>query len=439
MVNKTISNIKSYFLSNDVKKIILSISGGADSVFLFHILLYLQKTIPFKIILYHTNYNMNANSSKALYFIKKISRKYDVDFFYDSVNLSTKNFESQARIYRYKKLNHLSQGKKIDLILTAHHFDDQIETLIMKDNDGADWISMLGIRKIFNNIYRPILGLSKKYILQYMSKYNYKWVNDISNDCLDYKRNEIRNKIKSNYYTKSYIDTLLCKHKNSKKMMISFQNKYRNELMKYINSSTSNYILIDSSVLDLLSKIEEFKLFIVKILDTHLSVDDVTNTKSHWINIFKILKESKQGSTIKVFKNIYLLKDRLSFIIYKDSNLDINYKLKFNDTDSLQWYKTYFTISKSKPNNNDCTYLKIPNKYIYNGLYVTHWSHGDKIKVNKQSKKISDLFVNKKISNYNKKYYPIIRDSNNNILWVPGIIEKKYKSYNKNVYIKWRN
>ena len=65
-------------------------------------------------ILYHTNYNMNANSSKALYFIKKISRKYDVDFFYDSVNLSTKNFESQARIYRYKKLNHLSQGKKID-------------------------------------------------------------------------------------------------------------------------------------------------------------------------------------------------------------------------------------------------------------------------------------------------------------------------------------
>ena len=70
-----------------------------------------------------------------------------------------------------------------------------------------------------------MLGLSKKSILQYMLKSNYKWVNDISNDCLDFKRNAIRNKIKLNYYTKTYINRLLYKHRNSKKMMISFQNK----------------------------------------------------------------------------------------------------------------------------------------------------------------------------------------------------------------------
>ena len=104
MYNRIINDIHFYFISNNIKKIILSISGGVDSLFLLHVLLDLQNQYQFDIFLYHANFNMNKNSSSAVDLIKEISNNSNLKLFYDKISIEKNNFECNARVARYKRL-----------------------------------------------------------------------------------------------------------------------------------------------------------------------------------------------------------------------------------------------------------------------------------------------------------------------------------------------
>ena len=69
-----------------------------------------------------------------------------------------------ARFRRYTKLNSIANTNSSNIILTAHHFDDQIETLIMKDKTKSDWVSYIGIRDKYGKISRPMLRFKKRQI-----------------------------------------------------------------------------------------------------------------------------------------------------------------------------------------------------------------------------------------------------------------------------------
>ena len=101
------------------------------------------------------------------------------------------NFESKAREIRYQILYKNAKKNKIDYTFTAHHMKDQIETLIMKFIDGGDLISMLGIRKEIDKIYRPILGIEKKMIKGYVKSNNVIYFEDPTNNLFSFNRNKV--------------------------------------------------------------------------------------------------------------------------------------------------------------------------------------------------------------------------------------------------------
>ena len=93
----------------------------------------------------------------------------------ESDHFSSKVMASSSFLTTKRKIN------KIDIVLTAHHYNDQIETLLMKKNAKSDWISSLGIREEYGIIKRPLLKIRKSQILRYAKKNNLKWCDDISN------------------------------------------------------------------------------------------------------------------------------------------------------------------------------------------------------------------------------------------------------------------
>ncbi len=438
LIDNNIINIKSFLTSRNVKSIILSISGGSDSIFLFHLLLKVRKEYSFEIILYYVNYNMNINSLNAFNLIRYYSKQNNIKLIYDSIKLSSINFESNARSFRYSQLNKILNNNSNDLILTAHHYNDQLETLLMKKEEGADWISFLGIRNKYNYIYRPLLNIQKESIVDFLINNKIDWIEDDSNTDLQYKRNQVRKLLKENYYSKSTIDNVLQSHENAKKMIKLFDLKYNKKLLKFVSNSFFNSILIDLDFIKHINSIEEFKLFITKVLSQELNYNEIQCSKPHWINIKNVIIESKQGAKISIFKNLEVLKDRSVIIIYKNKKINNDFKIKL-DSNKVNWYNTSFTLSfeKNINSNTDSDSVSIPNKLLNNGLYVTHWKFGDRIFFSGNSKKISDLFVNNKISNYHKKYYPIIRDNNDNILWIPKIARYDCGSSNNNCIINW--
>ena len=169
LVDKIYQNLKKNIQSNKSKSILLAISGGIDSVVLLDVLDKIKNRYELlsDISLVFIDYIANPNCSHRAELCLDLSKRYKYPLVIRKSYLGSKNFESNARNERYQYFNQISEINKIDFILTAHHKDDQTETLLMKYYDNSDWISYLGIREKYNKIIRPMLNISKNEISSY--------------------------------------------------------------------------------------------------------------------------------------------------------------------------------------------------------------------------------------------------------------------------------
>ena len=438
MINVS-NDIELYLNKKKAKSIILAISGGVDSVVLLNVfnnLLNRKKEIS--LALCYINYNTSNYSSRSYDLCKNYASAYKLPFYSTSVKLSNNNFESKARLIRYDFLNKIINKIKYDLIVTAHHYNDQLETLIMKDEDKADWVSFIGIRQEYSKIYRPLLNTSKDTIYLYAKEKNLTWIEDPTNKNSKFRRNNIRKKIATQCYKRRYIDNLFKKHFNSINKMKDFQILYDNLFKNHASLSNYMSVEINFDILNIVSNHIYLKLIFSKYVSFFLGIKNLSCTKHHWLSLSKFMLTANQGKIFKLTDSLFLLKDRTHFILYENIELDNNYKLKITDKLS-NWYNTSFLLKRNSSHNIKDVCIKIDKKQLDNGLYLTHWRNGDSIKHNKFKKKISDLFIDNKISNFNKKFYPILRNNKDEILWVPKLSKADDSYSDKSYYLIWES
>ena len=171
-------------------------SGGVDSSCLLKKLteLNIDKN---KIYALHFNHGVHEDSDSWEEHCKKTSKLLGVNFESFSLNLSENSSEEEMRDLRYKGLeNWFQEG---DVILTAHHKDDQIETILFRLFRGTSMKGLAGIPSIKKDnrftIIRPLLDMDKDKILQFAKKRELNWIEDSSNIDNHFSRNFIRNRI----------------------------------------------------------------------------------------------------------------------------------------------------------------------------------------------------------------------------------------------------
>lgn len=170
---------------------IVAVSGGVDSVVLLDIL---SKQPDLKLIVAHFNHGIRAESAGDAQFVHNLAKKYNLDFEQGSAQLGQNASEEIARNARYSFLKKLRQNRKALKIITAHHSDDIVETIIINLTRGTGWRGLSSLRNTVD-IARPLLDFTKKDILKYAKRNNLQWVEDSTNQDLRYLRNEIRHKI----------------------------------------------------------------------------------------------------------------------------------------------------------------------------------------------------------------------------------------------------
>lgn len=177
------------------KKILIAISGWVDSIFLLNFLGEKKKNnLINDFIIAHFNHNLRWKESDwDENFVKKISEEKWIKFFSEKAEENLIKSEDDARKFRYEFLRKIAEKENCDFIATAHHKNDQVETLFLQ---LLRWTANFSPMKEFNwKIWRPLLNFSKKEILDFAKKNNLKRREDSTNKENDFTRNKIRNQI----------------------------------------------------------------------------------------------------------------------------------------------------------------------------------------------------------------------------------------------------
>lgn len=180
------------------KDFLIGISGGVDSLVLLSIINELKLTYDYNIRAIHINHNFSGNSNDMERRCIDVCNQYNVDLIIKHIqSTKTTNVEEYLREKRYEIF--LDTLSKNESLVLAHHLDDQIETFFYRLFRGSSPIGLSSMKKISikNNkiIYRPLLSVSKSIVIKLAKQFKLDFVNDVTNDDLNYHRNYIRKKI----------------------------------------------------------------------------------------------------------------------------------------------------------------------------------------------------------------------------------------------------
>ena len=180
------------------KKLLLAVSGGLDSM----VLAGLFKQNDNDIALAHCNFKLRGNEADAdEEFVKDYGIKNGIPVFTKSFNTETYagkhgiSIQMAARELRYRWFEEVRKKHGFHFILTAHHADDQIETLLINLIRGTGLEGLTGIPEHHKNIVRPLLPFNRTELKQYALENNIKWREDRSNAETKYMRNKIRHQL----------------------------------------------------------------------------------------------------------------------------------------------------------------------------------------------------------------------------------------------------
>lgn len=169
-------------------KYVLAISGGVDSVVLLDML---RKIKNVDLVIAHYDHGIRKNSSRDRYFAQWLAESYGLPFEYAEGKLGAKASEALAREKRYGFLRMVKDKHGAKAIVTAHHEDDVLETIVLNILRGT---SRKGLSSLDSNgdVLRPLLHLCKQDILDYALSNKLVWHEDETNTDERYLRNWVR-------------------------------------------------------------------------------------------------------------------------------------------------------------------------------------------------------------------------------------------------------
>lgn len=174
---------------------LIALSGGLDSVVLFHLLLQLRRTRLLSLRAIHIHHGLSPNADKWAAFCQTLCNAHQVELQIERVTVLRDNLEANARAARYHAIRqHRAEN---EVVLTAHHLDDQVETffLALKRGSGVQGLGAMAAMGEAHGfpLCRPLLSFDKAELRSYALQHQLEWVEDESNVNSDFERNFLRN------------------------------------------------------------------------------------------------------------------------------------------------------------------------------------------------------------------------------------------------------
>lgn len=392
------------------KKTLLAVSGGVDSMVL--LTLFIESDSPIEVA--HCNFMLRSEESdQDEHLVREYCKKRNITF--HSRKFETEKYAAEyglgiqeaARDLRYAWFEQLLDENDLDLVCTAHHQDDQSETIIMNFIRGAGPAGLSGMQALRGNLFRPLLTFSKAEILEFADSESVPYREDSSNLSTKYRRNEIRLDLvpRLKEMNPGLDDTL----SGQANLMQEVRNLMRDQLPALAVS-----ILDDGRI-----SVEKLVQSDFPILLLGEIFRDYDLSREQRNEIFQ-LTTAQTGAEF-IGSGIHLLRDREFIINIPESESEptqvFNDPADFANSEFEAEYTNATAAKFSGPHEAwlDADVVKFP-------LTLRPWQEGDRFQPlgMEGSQKVSDLIIQRKISKSEKSKIMVLC-SDDTIIWIPKI------------------
>ncbi|MCA0972699.1 tRNA lysidine(34) synthetase TilS [Halobacillus litoralis] len=431
------SFIKKHQLIRPNETVIAAVSGGPDSMAMLHFLTKLRKEWSLTIMAVSVDHGLRGKESQEdLEYVKRMCQEWDVPCtgahvdvkaYKDSEGLGT---QEAARQLRYQVFEQQMNQWNADVLVTAHHGDDQIETIMMQMATSArpEAVKGIPVERPFagGRLVRPFLAVSKDDIEHYVANHSIHPRLDPSNEETTYQRNAFRKRVVP--FLKEQNPKV---HQHMQAMSERMQEN-QSYISKQAESVLETVVFSSNDHKSARLSIETFKTFPLALQRTafHLILNYLYISKTEDISylheemFFDLLIESKPNAELHLPQGLTIVRayDEVTFSFIKKEQPSINESLFIGETIDLpdgarlsaEWTEnrvegTYDFIC-------DAHHVKLP-------LVVRTRRNGDRIRLRgmKGSKKVKDIFIDQKIPAAKRDTWPLVTDSQGKILWLVGL------------------
>lgn len=401
---------KGYF--NRHKKILVAVSGGADSMSLLHFLYNHQKDLDIQLGIAHVNHKQRQESEHEEAYLHHWAEEHKVPFHYSA--FSGKFSENAARTFRYEFFKQVMKDYDYSALVTAHHADDQAETIFMRLLRGSRLRHLTGISAIrpfgTGQIIRPFLHLTKA---QLPVTFHFE---DRSNTSLAYLRNRIR---------LSYLPTLSQENPKIKEHLCLLAEEI-GLMEQALGELTKDISITDLSVFQQQS--DAVQLFLLQnYLD---SFPDLQLSKGQFNQLISYLRKNASGKM--PLKNGYeLVKTQTYFLIRKEASISLSPPCLLEFGKSVEFEDYTLTFSEF----NDVSNTDAISIWSDAPIVIRHRKEGDKIDLGSHHKKLRRLFIDNKILEKDRQK-AIVGEQDGHIifLYVAGRLYLKKRPENAILY-----
>ena len=202
MIEKVRKYIEIHHMLEMGDRVVIGISGGADSVCLLLLMQELKVEYALSLFAVHVHHGIRGeDADKDAEYVQNLCQKYGISFhlFKEDIPKFAKDCgmseEEAGRKYRYRCFYQIAERVGADKIATAHHMGDQAETVLFHLIRGTNLSGVTGIAPINDKIIRPLLSCQKKELINWLVSKDIVWREDVTNAEDHYARNKLRNRI----------------------------------------------------------------------------------------------------------------------------------------------------------------------------------------------------------------------------------------------------
>ena len=430
--------INKYKLMQQGEHLLIGVSGGADSMALLHLLCNLRREYNLHLVVAHVDHMFRGEQSYEDYvFVEKYCAEWGVTFEGTRINVpeyiirTGKSSQVASREVRYKFFEEVMSKYAIHKLVLAHHGDDQLETILMRLTRGATGEARAGI-KIKRTlpsyeIIRPFLWASKDEVEDYCRNYSIAYRLDASNEKPVYARNRYR------------LHVLPFLKQENAQVHEHFQ-RFSEELLE--DEAFLNTLAKERLRAMVLKKDKDVKISIGRLLQTPKPLqrrciqlilnylyferqEDLSAT--HIESMITLFQSSHPSGEIHLPAGLKVIKsyDECIFTFGHSEPEPYSYTIHIQGETILPNGRKIQAITNQLIYDKSNNIFTADFEDIHLPLTVRTRKNGDRMRVKglNGSRKVKDIFIDKKIPVTERALWPIVEDANQEIIWIPGLVK----------------